>query len=47
MDRYRGAGLSKISHHFYPSGRHEMLNEINSKEVRTNLLLWISSVLQW
>jgi alpha-beta hydrolase superfamily lysophospholipase len=47
MDRYRRAGLSNISHHFYPGGRHEMLNEINSKEVRTNLLLWISSVLQW
>lgn len=47
VDRYRGAGLSKISHHFYPGGRHEMLNEVNSKEVRTNLLLWISSVLQW
>jgi alpha-beta hydrolase superfamily lysophospholipase len=47
MDRYRGAGLSNISRHFYPGGRHEMLNEINSKEVRTNLLLWISSLLQW
>ena len=47
MGRYRSAGLSNISHHFYPGGRHEMLNEINSQEVRTNLLLWISSVLQW
>jgi alpha-beta hydrolase superfamily lysophospholipase len=47
MGRYRCAGISNISHHFYPGGRHEMLNEINSKEVRTNLLLWISSVLQW
>lgn len=47
IGRYRSAGLLHISHHFYPGGRHEMLNEINSKEVRTNLLLWISSVLQW
>jgi alpha-beta hydrolase superfamily lysophospholipase len=47
MDRYRRAGLSNISHHFYPGGRHEMLNEVNSNEVRTDLLLWISSVLQW
>ncbi len=47
MDRYRSAGLWNISHHFYPGGRHEMLNEINSQEVQTNLLLWISSVLQW
>jgi alpha-beta hydrolase superfamily lysophospholipase len=45
--RYRRAGLSNISHHFYPGGRHEVLNEINSKEVRTNLLLWISSILHW
>jgi alpha-beta hydrolase superfamily lysophospholipase len=47
MARYRRAGLSNISHHFYPGGRHEMLNEVNSIEVRTDLLLWISSVLQW
>ena len=47
MGRYRRAGLSNISHHFYPGGRHEMLNEINSNEVRTDLLLWISSTLQW
>lgn len=47
MERYRQAGLSNISHHFYTGGRHEMLNEVNSDEVRTNLLLWISCVLQW
>jgi alpha-beta hydrolase superfamily lysophospholipase len=47
MGRYRSAGLWNISHHFYPGGRHEMLNEVNSIEVRTDLLLWISSVLQW
>jgi alpha-beta hydrolase superfamily lysophospholipase len=34
-------------HHFYPGGRHEMLNEINQNEVRTNLLLWISKTLHW
>jgi alpha-beta hydrolase superfamily lysophospholipase len=47
MDRHRRAGLSNISHHFYPGGRHEMLNEVNSTEVRIDLLIWISSVLQW
>jgi alpha-beta hydrolase superfamily lysophospholipase len=47
IGRYRSAGLSNIAHHFYPGGRHEMLNEVNSNEVRTDLLLWISSVLQW
>lgn len=47
MDRYRQAGLVNISHHFYPEGRHEMLNETNSKEVRMNLFLWLSHVLDW
>jgi len=40
IGRSRSAGLSNISHHFYPGGPHEMLNEINSQEVQTNLLLW-------
>ena len=47
IGRYRRAGLSNISHHFYAGGHHEMLNEINTAEVRTNLLLWISSILRW
>ena len=46
-DRYRRAGLRNITHQFYPGGRHEMLNEVNANEVRTNLLLWISSTLHW
>ncbi len=47
MERYRKAGVTNLSHHFYPSGRHEMLNEINSCEVMTNLVLWISTILHW
>jgi alpha-beta hydrolase superfamily lysophospholipase len=47
IDRYRQAGLANISHHFYPGGRHEMLNELNSNEVRENLFLWLSCVLNW
>jgi alpha-beta hydrolase superfamily lysophospholipase len=45
IERYRDAGISHISHDFYPGGRHEMLNEINRDEVRKNLLRWISGVL--
>jgi len=45
IDRYHKAGIRYMSHHFYPGGRHEMLNEINRGEVQTNLLLWISDVL--
>lgn len=47
MERYRKAGITNLSHHFYPGGRHEMLNEINSCEVKTNLVLWISAILHW
>jgi alpha-beta hydrolase superfamily lysophospholipase len=45
IERYRAAGVRNISHNFYPGGRHEMLNEINRDEVRTNLLGWIDRVL--
>jgi alpha-beta hydrolase superfamily lysophospholipase len=46
IDRYHGAGLCDISHNFYPGGRHEMLNETNRGEVLTNLLAWVSAVLE-
>jgi alpha-beta hydrolase superfamily lysophospholipase len=46
MDRYRKAGISNISHDFYPGGRHEMLNEINRGEVRTHLLDWIMAAFE-
>jgi alpha-beta hydrolase superfamily lysophospholipase len=45
LERYRAAGGCSISYCFYPGGRHEMLNEINRDEVRSNLLRWISGVL--
>jgi len=44
IERYRRAGVSNISHDFYPGGRHEMLHEINRGEVQKNLLGWISAV---
>jgi alpha-beta hydrolase superfamily lysophospholipase len=43
--RYCKAGVRDISHNFYSGGRHEMLNEINRSEALTNLLGWISAVL--
>jgi alpha-beta hydrolase superfamily lysophospholipase len=47
IERYRKAGIHNISHDFYPGGRHEMINEINRSEVRSNLLRWVSVVLRW
>jgi alpha-beta hydrolase superfamily lysophospholipase len=43
--RYRQAGIRNISHDFYEGGRHEMFNELNRGQVRTNILVWPSSVL--
>ena len=45
MDRYRAAGITSIAHDFYYGGRHEMLHELNGREVFTNLLVWISGIL--
>jgi alpha-beta hydrolase superfamily lysophospholipase len=41
IGRYRDAGLRDIAFDFYPGGRHEMLNEINRRQVQTRLLNWI------
>ena len=46
IDRYRSAGLTSIAHDFYTGGRHETLHEINRRDVITNLLVWISGVLE-
>src|SRR6267154_6639617 len=46
IDRYRSAGLTSIAHDFYSGGRHEMLHEINRRDVITNLLVWMSSIVE-
>jgi alpha-beta hydrolase superfamily lysophospholipase len=46
IDRYRGAGIAPIAHDFYLGGRHEMLHELNRCDVFTNLLVWISSIVE-
>jgi alpha-beta hydrolase superfamily lysophospholipase len=46
IGRYRDAGLRDIALDSYPGGRHEMLNEINRREVHTRLLGWISRTLE-
>lgn len=45
-DRYRNAGVRGISYDFYPGGRHEMLHELNRRDVITNLLVWMSGILK-
>jgi alpha-beta hydrolase superfamily lysophospholipase len=46
IGRYRDAGLRDITFDVYPGGRHEMLNEINRRQVQTRLLGWISRTLE-
>jgi alpha-beta hydrolase superfamily lysophospholipase len=46
IDRYRSAGIMSISHDFYSGGRHEMLHELNRRDVFANLLVWISGILE-
>jgi alpha-beta hydrolase superfamily lysophospholipase len=46
IDRYRSAGLGSIAHDFYTGGRHEMLHEVNRRDVITNLLVWMSSIVK-
>src|SRR3954466_489971 len=42
IGRYRDAGLRDVAFDSFPGGRHEMLNEINRREVQTRLLGWIA-----
>jgi alpha-beta hydrolase superfamily lysophospholipase len=46
LERYRGAGLRSLAHDFYAGGRHEMFHETNRLEVFTNLLVWLSGILE-
>ncbi len=41
MIRYKKSGLQNVTMKLYPDARHEMLNEINNKEVYQDILNWI------
>ena len=45
IESWRAAGMGNITHHIYPGGRHEMLNEINRKEVEDDLVGWLAKVI--
>ena len=45
-NRYWSVGMTSISHDLYEGGRHEMLHELNRRDVITNLLVWLSSVVK-
>jgi len=41
---FKKAGVKDITLHLYKGGRHEMLNEINKKEVEKDLIDWLDSI---
>ncbi len=43
LDHYDDAGLTKVTHRFYP-GRHELVNEVNRREVIDDLIAWADGV---
>ena len=45
VDRYRAAGLERLTVKIYPEGRHEMLNETNRAEVVADLSAWLESAI--
>jgi alpha-beta hydrolase superfamily lysophospholipase len=42
-EAYRKAGLSDVTVTVYPDGRHEMLNELNQADVRTDVVAWLDA----
>lgn len=42
-DAFQKAGISDVSCKLYPEGRHEMLNEINRKEVYQDVVAWLNT----
>src|SRR3954469_2301641 len=46
IDRYRSAGFTSVAHDFYTGGRHEMLHETNRRDAITNLLVWMSGIVE-
>jgi alpha-beta hydrolase superfamily lysophospholipase len=41
---YRAAGLTRVSHRFYPGARHELFNETNRGEVTNDLINWLDEL---
>jgi len=44
VQRYRDAGATDITYRSYPDARHEILNELNRREVEDDLIAWIERV---
>jgi alpha-beta hydrolase superfamily lysophospholipase len=40
---YKNRGVKDLTVHLYKEGRHEMLNEVNKKEVQQDILAWLKA----
>ena len=45
-EKHEKASKDADAYDFYEGGRHEMFNELNRGEVRTNPLVWLAKVLR-
>ncbi len=45
IDAYKAAGLTRVTHKFYPDARHEVFNETNRSEVQGDLIAWIERLI--
>ena len=41
---YKQAGLSQVRLRLYPQARHEILNELNYKEVYQDIYYWLKNL---
>jgi alpha-beta hydrolase superfamily lysophospholipase len=44
IEQLKSVGLTRVTHTFYPEGRHELLNETNRSEVVGDLLRWLEPI---
>lgn len=45
-ENYKNAGVKDVTLKLYKNGRHEMLNEVNKKEVQKDLLQWLKDIVE-
>ncbi|HVY47740.1 MAG TPA: alpha/beta hydrolase, partial [Minicystis sp.] len=43
LGAWRRAGMTRVTHRYYPGARHETLNETNRDEVTRDLLAWLEA----
>lgn len=42
VNMYKKSGITDLTYHLYPESRHELLNELNKKDVMDDILKWLN-----